>query len=103
MPCSTLGQSYPLPGPPQDFKRFPSWSNSRTGGAGKQHIAWRGELGSALISSGVSLPGRCKTQIWFWLSTFIPPIWPTIQLLGNSLGQEGSTLYCGGATCAELA
>jgi hypothetical protein len=29
-------------------------------------------------------------------STAIPPICPTIQLLGSSFGQKGSTLYRGG-------
>jgi len=39
MPWLETGQSYPWPGPPHEFTRFPSGSNSRIGGAARQHSA----------------------------------------------------------------
>src|ERR1700693_5349795 len=99
MPCSEAGQSYPVPGPPQDLRSLPSASNSRTGGAATQHSE-RGGFCAAPSSSTVSEPGRCSTQMWFSRSTVSPPTCPIIQLFGSSLGHDASTLYAG-ASCAN--
>src|SRR5205085_5682762 len=37
MPWLDVGHSYPWPGPPHAFTRFPSGSNSTIGGAERQH------------------------------------------------------------------
>src|SRR5271168_947958 len=95
MPCSVFGQSYPAPGPPQALSSLPEESNSSTGLAARQHMERCGVC-AAPSSSGVSVPGRWRTQMWSWESTVRPPIWPMIQLLGSSSGQEGSTFSLGG-------
>src|SRR6266852_40986 len=101
MPCSRFGQSNPSPGPPQDCSRFPWASKTRTGGAAKQH--WdSGGVCAAPNSSTVSKPGRCRTQMWSWRSTAMPPTCPMIQLFGNSLGQNGSTLNFGASRTSAV-
>src|SRR3990172_1887865 len=42
IPWLDEGQTYPVPGPPQEFTRLPSGSNSRMGGAAAQHSAMGG-------------------------------------------------------------
>ena len=66
-----------------------------------QHIE-RGGLREAPSSSTVSVPGRCKTQMWSCRSTAKPPTCPIIQLLGSSRGHSGSTWYLG-ASWAQVA
>src|SRR6266851_8863800 len=101
-PCSVAGQSGTEPGPPQAWSILPCLSNSITDGAGKQHCD-RGGVCAAPASSAVSVRGRWRIQIWSWLSTARPPTWPMSQLWGSCLGQDGSTLYCGGFASLESA
>src|SRR5258708_39976578 len=57
--CSLLSQSEPVPGPPQDLRRFPSVSTTRTDGAGTQHSEAGGVCAGPRASFGVEpRPGR---------------------------------------------
>jgi hypothetical protein len=50
-----------------------------------------GGVNSAARSRGVSVSGRCTTQMRSYLSVAMPATWPRIQLFGSGFGQEAST------------
>src|SRR5437763_11351542 len=92
MPCSVSGQSYPAPGPPQPWTKFPFSSNSSTGGAAIDFWSAR------------TVVGRCNTQAWPRLSIETLDTWPQTHLLG-SLAQDASASNFGisrAGDCADV-
>src|SRR5262245_3476799 len=99
MPCSLATQGEAL-GWPQPWMKLPSASNSMTEGSGAQHLL-RGGFSAAPFSSSVSERRRGSSQTWSSGPTATLATWPSSQLLGNGLGQKGSTWNCGGSAAAE--
>src|SRR5688500_4063731 len=97
MVCSR-GQPGTYPGPPQPCSRLPSVSNSRTDGPAMQQSV-RGGLVDAPFSSGLIWRERLNTHTWSFRSTASVGTCCMIHLFGSGFGQNGSTLYSGGA-CA---
>src|SRR5215469_7332164 len=71
------------------------------GGAGTQQSPCGG-LSAAYLSFACRLLGRLATQMWSWESTKIPPMPPSIQLLGRGLGQYGSGSNFGTLLAADV-
>ena len=78
-------------GLPQACTTFPLGSNSIIDGAGAQHSAFGG-FWVAPVSRSSNVAGRWIIQMWSLASVAMPATSPSIQLLGNSFGQEGSTV-----------
>src|SRR5688500_18895349 len=91
-PWLELGHWNPSPGPPHAFTRLPSGSNSRMGGAERQHSPMGGVAFAPASVRWFSVESpRWMMNTWSRESTPTPIVEPRIQWLGSGLGHMGST------------
>ena len=94
IPWLEPGQMYSSEGPPQEFTRLPSGSNSSTGGAARQHSPIGGSASAPPSVRSVRLP-RWTMNTWSRESTPTPTADPSTMWSGSGLGQNGSTTKIG--------